>query len=103
MLLFSSIVEYRVFVYTCVFLNRIAIFENKKIITTSVKIQFLLKMVDSRNKKQTDHAQNNCKNIIWPTVFAILSLLVCLVAYANSQQVFTIIVPLIAFNNVQKI
>ena len=30
MLLFSSIVEYRVFVYTCVFLNRIASFEELK-------------------------------------------------------------------------
>ena len=29
-LLFSSIVEYRVFVYTCVFLNRIANFEKLK-------------------------------------------------------------------------
>ena len=29
-LLFSSIVEYRVFVYTCVFLNRIASFEKLK-------------------------------------------------------------------------
>ena len=30
MLLFSSIVEYSVFVYICVFLNRIASFENLK-------------------------------------------------------------------------
>ena len=30
MLLFSSIAEYRVFVYTCVFLNRIASFEKLK-------------------------------------------------------------------------
>ena len=30
MLLFSSIVEYRVFVYTCVFLNRIVSFEKLK-------------------------------------------------------------------------
>ena len=30
MLLFSSIVEYRVFVYICVFLNRIASFEKLK-------------------------------------------------------------------------
>ena len=30
MLLFSSIVEYRVFVYTCVFLNRIAGFTKLK-------------------------------------------------------------------------
>ena len=30
MLLFSSIVEYRVFVHTCVFLNRIASFEKLK-------------------------------------------------------------------------
>ena len=30
MLLFSSIVEYHVFVYTCVFLNKIARFEKLK-------------------------------------------------------------------------
>ena len=36
--------------------------KNWKIITTSIKTQFLLKMVDSHNKKQTDHAWNNCKN-----------------------------------------
>ena len=30
MLVFSSIVEYRVFVYTCVFFNRIASFEKPK-------------------------------------------------------------------------
>ena len=30
MLVFSSIVEYRVFVYTCVFFNRIASFEKLK-------------------------------------------------------------------------
>ena len=30
MLLFSSIVEFHVFVYTCVFLNRIASFEQLK-------------------------------------------------------------------------
>ena len=30
MLLFSSIVEYRVFVYKCVFLNRVASFEKLK-------------------------------------------------------------------------
>ena len=59
-------------------------------------------MVDSHNKKQMDHAYNNCKNVMWPTVFAILSLLVCLIAYADSQLVFTIIFPLIPFNNVKK-
>ena len=30
MLLFISVVEYRVFVYTCVFMNRIASFEKLK-------------------------------------------------------------------------
>ena len=62
MLLFSSIVEYRVFVYACVFLNRIASFEKLK------------------NNNNEYH-----KNVIWPRVFAILFLLVCLIEYANSQ------------------
>ena len=45
-----------VYLFTHVFLNRTASFENRKIITTSIKTQFLLKMVDSDNKKQKDHA-----------------------------------------------
>ena len=55
MLLFSSIVEYRLFVYTCVFLNRIASFEKLKIVTTSIKTQFLMKMVDGQKSKRTMH------------------------------------------------
>ena len=55
-LLFSFIVEYCVFVYTCVFLNRIASFEKLGKLITSIKTQFLPKMVDSHNKTQTDHA-----------------------------------------------
>ena len=56
MLLFSSIVEYRVFVYTFVFWNRIAILEKLKNNNNKYQNTFLLKMVDSHNKKQTDHA-----------------------------------------------
>ena len=55
-LLFCSIVEYRVVVYTCVFLNRIASIGKLKRIITVIKTQFLLKMADSHDKKQTDHA-----------------------------------------------
>ena len=56
MLRFSSIVEYRVLVYTCVFLNRIASFEKLKNNNNKYQTQFLLKMVDINNKnKRTMH------------------------------------------------
>ena len=53
MLVFSSIaiVEDRMFVYTCVFFNRMASLKNLNIITRSIKTQFLIKMVDSCSKK----------------------------------------------------
>ena len=50
MLVFSSIVEHRVFVYACVFLNRIASFEKLK--NNNNKTQLLLNMVDSHNKNK---------------------------------------------------
>ena len=56
MLLFSSIVEYHVFVYTCVSLNRIASFEKLKNKNNKYQNTIFPKDGDSHNKKQMDHA-----------------------------------------------
>ena len=52
MLLFSSIIEYRVFAYTCVFLNRIGSFEKLKNNNTKYQITISPKDAYNHNKKQ---------------------------------------------------
>ena len=71
-LLFSPIVEYRVFVYTCAFFNRTASFDKLKNNNNKYKTQFLLKMVDNHNKKQTDHVKSDCKMLYGSHSFVIL-------------------------------